>query len=185
MNGFWQFCLDHFQQQLTPQQFKTWITPLGFELHGNQVTLEASNRFVLQWIRDRFLSEIERLAREQLGDDVTVTLKLAEREAQPIAAKPQPKSVVAPKSTSREISRLNPEYNFQTFVTGKANELARAAGLQVAERSGEAYNPLFVYGGSGLGKTHLIHAIGNLVQEQSNDQARILYISANHLLFQW
>ncbi len=181
MNGFWQFCLDHFQQQLPPQQFKTWITPLGFELHGNHVTLGAPNRFVLQWIRDRFLLENERLAREQLGNHATKTQKLAERESQPqpVAVKPQLKGIGAPKSSSREISRLNPEYNFQTFVTGKANELARAAGLQVAERSGEAYNPLFVYGGSGLGKTHLIHAIGNLVQECSNDQARILYISAN------
>src|SRR5271167_4505333 len=131
MNGFWQFCLDHFQQQLPPQQFKTWITQLRFELHGNHVTLEAPNRFVLQWIRDRFLSEIERLAREQLGDEATITLKLAEREAQPATVKPQPMKIMAPKSSSREISRLNPEYNFQTFVTGKANELARAAGLQV------------------------------------------------------
>jgi len=180
MNGFWQFCLDHFQQQLPPQQFKTWITQLKFEFHENQVILEAPNRFVLQWIRDRFLSEIERLAQEQLGKEATITLRLAERESQPVAVKSQPIGVT-PKPSNREFSRLNPEYTFQAFVTGKANELARAAGLQVAERLGEAYNPLFVYGGSGLGKTHLIHAIGNLVQEHGN-QARILYISANQYI---
>jgi chromosomal replication initiator protein len=81
------------------------------------------------------------------------------------------------KPSTREISRLNPEFTFKTFVTGKANELARAAAMQVAERPGEAYNPLFVYGGVGLGKTHLIHAIGNLLQER-NPQSRIRYIHA-------
>ncbi|HUO44155.1 MAG TPA: chromosomal replication initiator protein DnaA [Burkholderiales bacterium] len=183
MNDFWQFCLDHFQQQLPAQQFKTWITQLKFQSRGDQVVLEAPNRFVLQWIRDRFLLEIERLARERLGEKSSVTLKLAERDAPRSNTKPQPSAQPAPatKPNHREFSRLNPEYSFQTFVTGKANELARAAGLQVAERPGEAYNPLFIYGGSGLGKTHLIHAIGNLVHARS-DQAKVLYISANQYI---
>lgn len=177
MNNFWRSCLDHFEKQLPPQQFKTWIKPLKFQAVGHAVTLTAPNRFVLQWIRDRFLGEIQRLAAERLGADVSVTLALVEKAvsaapAQPIAAEPSRN-----KPSTREISRLNPEFTFKTFVTGKANELARAAAMQVAERPGEAYNPLFVYGGVGLGKTHLIHAIGNLLQER-NPQSRIRYIHA-------
>jgi chromosomal replication initiator protein len=176
MNSFWRSCLSHFEQQLPPQQFKTWIKPLKFQAVDNRVTLTAPNRFVLQWIRDRFLAEIERLAMERLGSDANVILILAEKET-PVAPKPLIPAPSGAKPGARDISRLNPEFNFGSFVTGKANELARAAAIQVAERAGEAYNPLFVYGGVGLGKTHLIHAIGNLLL-QRNPQSRIRYIHA-------
>ena len=176
MNSFWRSCLGHFEQQLPPQQFKTWIKPLKFQAADNAVTLTAPNRFVLQWIRDRFLAEIQRLAVERLGAHVTVNLVLAEKELS-AASKALTLEVPGSKPSTRDISRLNPEFSFATFVTGKANELARAAAIQVAERPGEAYNPLFVYGGVGLGKTHLIHAIGNLVHER-NPQSRIRYIHA-------
>jgi chromosomal replication initiator protein len=178
MNSFWRSCLDHFEAQLPPQQFKTWIKPLKFQAVDQAVTLTAPNRFVLQWIRDRFLAEIQRLAAERLGADVTVTLALVEKLApSPAVIPPSTLETPGAKPSTREISRLNPEFTFATFVTGKANELARAAAMQVAERSGEAYNPLFVYGGVGLGKTHLIHAIGNLLQTR-NPQSRIRYIHA-------
>jgi chromosomal replication initiator protein len=176
MNSFWRSCLSHFEQQLPPQQFKTWIKPLKFQAVDNRVTLTAPNRFVLQWIRDRFLAEIERLATERLGSDANVILVLAEKET-PVAPKPLVPATSSAKPSARDISRLNPDFNFGSFVTGKANELARAAAIQVAERAGEAYNPLFVYGGVGLGKTHLIHAIGNLLL-QRNPQSRIRYIHA-------
>lgn len=176
MNSFWRSCLSHFEQQLPPQQFKTWIKPLKFRAVEKAVTLTAPNRFVLQWIRDRFLAEIERLATERFGPEVTISLVLAEKELVPLA-KPLAPEAHGGKPSTRDISRLNPEFSFEAFVTGKANELARAAAIQVAERSGEAYNPLFVYGGVGLGKTHLTHAIGNLVQ-QRNPQSRIRYIHA-------
>ena len=176
MNSFWRSCLSHFEQQLPPQQFKTWIKPLKFRAVDKAVTLTAPNRFVLQWIRDRFLAEIERMATERFGPDVTISLVLAEKELAPSTKSLAPEAHGGKPST-RDISRLNPEFSFETFVTGKANELARAAAIQVAERSGEAYNPLFVYGGVGLGKTHLTHAIGNLVQ-QRNPQSRIRYIHA-------
>ncbi|MEO7725797.1 MAG: chromosomal replication initiator protein DnaA [Burkholderiales bacterium] len=176
MNSFWRSCLSHFEQQLPPQQFKTWIKPLKFQAAENLLTLTAPNRFVLQWIRDRFLAEIERLAAERFGSEVAVNLILAEKETA------LPTKALVPvnggtKPSTRDISRLNPDFSFSTFVTGKANELARAAAIQVAERAGEAYNPLFVYGGVGLGKTHLIHAIGNLLL-QRNPQSRIRYIHA-------
>ena len=81
MNSFWRSCLTHFEQQLPPQQFKTWIKPLKFQAVDNLLTLTAPNRFVLQWIRDRFLAEIERLAGERFGNEIAVSLVLAEKEA--------------------------------------------------------------------------------------------------------
>lgn len=176
MDSFWRSCLGHFEQQLPPQQFKTWIKPLKFQAVDNLVTLTAPNRFVLQWIRDRFLAEIQGLAAERLGTAVKIDLVLEEKESS-VPSKPRVAEVQGGKPSTRDISRLNPDFTFGTFVTGKANELARAAAIQVAERAGEAYNPLFIYGGVGLGKTHLTHAIGNLLQE-TKPQSRIRYIHA-------
>jgi len=180
MNSFWRFCLARFEKELPPQQYQTWIKPLRFHADGDRLTLVAPNRFVLQWIRDKFLPRIELLAREQLKRNIEVLLTLADREhvATPTAHQPLqvPKDRGA-KPSSREVSRLNPAFAFDTFVTGKANELARAAAAQVAERPGAAYNPLFIYGGVGLGKTHLIQAIGNRLREQA-PETKIRYIHA-------
>ena len=149
MNSFWRSCLSHFEQQLPAQQFKTWIKPLKFHaIDNNTVTLTAPNRFVLQWIHDRFLAEIERLAGERLGANINIQLVLAEKES-PVPSKALTAAEQPAKPGKRDVSRLNPEFTFETFVTGKANELARAAAIQVAERSGVAYNPLFIYGGGG------------------------------------
>lgn len=176
VNSFWRSCLSHFEQQLPAQQFKTWIKPLQFHAVGQAATLTAPNRFVLQWIRDRFFAEIQRLATEGLGPDIKINLILAEKE-KPASSKPVASEPHTARPSTRDISRLNPDFTFDTFVTGKANELARAAAIQVAERPGRAYNPLFIYGGVGLGKTHLTHAIGNLLQER-NPASRIRYIHA-------
>jgi chromosomal replication initiator protein len=183
MNSFWRFCLAHFEKQLPPQQFKTWIEPLRIDTVDGTVTLVAPNRFVLQWIRDKYLGDIERIARAKLGVDVAVRLMTAEKTASEVP--PSAPTVTATSNPetpavrpgTRDASRLNPLFTFDNFVTGKANELARAAAMQVAERSGSAYNPLFVYGGVGLGKTHLAQAIGNSVR-QGNPQSRIRYIHA-------
>ena len=175
MNSFWRHCLSHFEKELPAQQFQTWIRPLKFRAHGNVLTLVAPNRFVLQWIRDKFFSRIEELAAARFNHAVEIKLLLAESassgESAPVAL------TASSKSSSRDISRLNPGFSFSTFVTGKANDLARAAAAQVAERPGTAYNPLFVYGGVGLGKTHLIQAIGNALQARASE-SRIRYIHA-------
>jgi len=179
MNSFWRYCLAHFEKELPSQQYKTWIKPLRVTVNGNHLTLIAPNRFVQQWIRDKFLVRIEQLAREQLQQGVEIQLTLADRES-PISPPPPPRQSApdrGAKPTSREVSRLNPAFSFDTFVTGKANELARAAAAQVAERPGVAYNPLFIYGGVGLGKTHLIQAIGNRLREQA-PETKIRYIHA-------
>ena len=178
MNSFWRYCLSHFEKELPAQQFVTWIKPLKFHAEGDTLTLVAPNRFVLQWIRDRFYSRIQELAAERLKRPVEIRLLLAERQPAPTpAAVRAAEAPVAKAPPSRDISRLNPAFTFDTFVTGKANELARAAATQVAERPSAAYNPLFIYGGVGLGKTHLIHAIGNHLHTRM-PESKIRYIHA-------
>jgi chromosomal replication initiator protein len=181
MDGLWDHCLRHFEKELPPQQFRTWIQPLQALSRDRVLTITAPNRFVLQWVKDRFLPVIEQLTREAAPHRVAVVLQLADTPASGgLAASgplpmPPPAEPVKPKV--REHTRLNSSFSFDSFVTGKANQLARAAALQVSEHPGTAYNPLFIYGGVGLGKTHLIQAIGNLVHDQ-NPQAKIRYIHA-------
>jgi chromosomal replication initiator protein len=176
MNSFWRYCLTHFEKELPAQQFATWIKPLKFEADGDTFSLIAPNRFVLQWIRDKFYTRIQELAAEHLKRSVDIRLLVAEKQPASEVAVPSAADVPQPK-TARDVSRLNPAFTFDTFVTGKANELARAAAMQVAERSGAAYNPLFIYGGVGLGKTHLIHAIGNHLQARA-PESKVRYIHA-------
>lgn len=186
MDGLWNLCLRHFEKELPPQQFRTWIEPLKASSQGRVLTITAPNRFVLQWVKDRFLPVIEQLAREAIPDRVDVVLQLANQLQPSSMATAGPTSIAiraeaakppANKLMVREHSRLNPSFTFDSFVTGKANQLPRAAALQVAGHPGTAYNPLFIYGGVGLGKTHLIQAIGNLVHEHM-PQAKVRYIHA-------
>ena len=186
---FWSTCLSTFERELSAQQFNTWIKPLRLEGDDEGLQVLAPNRFAIQFVKDRFLTRIEDLAKEYFGKSTLITLALGSaQEAKPAAAssneavakpaaagsKPSPMKQMG---ASHETTRLIPTYTFDNLVTGKANQLARAAAMQIAENPGVAYNPLFVYGGSGLGKTHLVHAIGNLVHQQ-NPQAKIRYIHA-------
>jgi chromosomal replication initiator protein len=178
--AFWQSCLESFQRELTQQQFNTWIRPLRLELAGEGLRLIAPNRFVLQWVKDRFAGRIEELAAVAVGRPLRLAFVVADAAVHPTPASaatvtnaPEPKPVAARRG---EQASLNPGFTFDTFVSGKANQLARAGGLQVAEHP-TSYNPLFVYGGVGLGKTHLIQAIGNHILE-NNPNARIRYIHA-------
>jgi chromosomal replication initiator protein len=179
MQTLWDACLRRLEQELPAQQFNTWIRPLAPESDASTDTLilAAPNRFVLELVRERFATRIERLATEACGRELGVRLVLArgaEPAIRPAAAAQRPAND-AP--TLLERARLNRGFSFESFVTGKANQLARAAALQVAENPGISYNPLFVYGGVGLGKTHLVQAIGNQVADQ-RPQARIRYIHA-------
>ena len=177
---FWQACLDSFQRELTPQQFNTWIRPLRLEVAGDGLKLIAPNRFVLQWVKERFAGRIEELATVAVGRPLRLALAVADTVdrydiTSPTVTAPHGAAVPAPARRGEQAS-LNPGFTFATFVAGKANQLARAAGLQVAGHP-TSYNPLFVYGGVGLGKTHLIQAIGNHILE-SNPSAKIRYIHA-------
>ncbi len=184
MDSFWNHCLRHFEKALPAQQYKTWIEPLHARLDGENIVVSAPNRFVLEWVKDKFLADIERLSTEFLRKPVDVVLSLGERSPRlppeaSAASSTAPVTSDAPpaKPKVREQTRLNPSFTFDSFVTGKANQLARAAALQVSEHPGVAYNPLFVYGGVGLGKTHLIQAIGNKLLE-FNPAANVRYIHA-------
>ena len=190
---FWQRCLDAFRDELTPQQFNTWIRPLALADIDGGYRLMAPNRFVLQWVRERFLARITALAEDADGHPVPITLAIAEGTTDVVhsvpPALPRERALVAPSAVPassittppalprrHEQTSLNPAFTFASFVAGKANQLARAAALQVADHP-TSYNPLFVYGGVGLGKTHLIQALGNHIL-QRDAAAKIRYIHA-------
>jgi len=181
MQNLWDACLRRLEQELPAQQFNTWIRPLAPEADviSDTLVLTAPNRFVLELVRERFAARIERLATEASGKELGVRLVLARGAADPAArtAAPTPPRAAPEVPTLAERSRLNRAFTFDSFVTGKANQLARAAAIQVAENPGISYNPLFVYGGVGLGKTHLVQAIGNTLAD-ARPQARIRYIHA-------
>jgi chromosomal replication initiator protein len=178
MQNLWDACLRRLEQELPAQQFNTWIRPLAPEggEAADTLVLAAPNRFVLELVRERFASRIERLVAEASGRELGLRLVLA-RGTETLARAPQPAPRQAETPSILERARLNPAFSFESFVTGKANQLARAAAQQVAENPGVSYNPLFVYGGVGLGKTHLVQAIGNQLADQ-RPQARIRYIHA-------
>lgn len=178
MESFWLACVNQLREDLPPQQFNTWIKPLKFDSSDGTPRLIAPNRFILQWIKDKFLARIEEMAEKHFSEPLMLVLSLPDSPENNAT----PPAIIAAATPARltskpDQSRLNPLFTFANFVTGKANQLARAAAIQVAENPGTAYNPLFVYGGVGLGKTHLIQAIGNLVLEQ-NSKAKISYLHA-------
>jgi chromosomal replication initiator protein len=192
MQNLWDACLRRLEQELPAQQFNTWIRPLAPETDAPDDTLilTAPNRFVLELVRERFASRIERLATEASGRELGLRLVLARAADAPVRSAP---AAVRPASEPaiQERSRLNRGFTFDSFVTGKANQLARAAAIQVAENPGTSYNPLFVYGGVGLGKTHLVQAIGNeqyvtdvvrAYQQKSFDEFKRYYHSLDLLL---
>ncbi|MDP2878217.1 MAG: DnaA/Hda family protein, partial [Sulfuricella sp.] len=155
MERFWLDCVNRFKEDLPPQQFNTWIKPLKFDSSDGTPRLIAPNRFILQWIKDKFLARIEEMADAYFSEPLSLVLSLPDTPENNTAHP----AIVAPVTPVRQNSkpdqsRLNPLFTFANFVTGKANQLARAAAIQVAENPGTAYNPLFVYGGVGLGKTH-------------------------------
>jgi chromosomal replication initiator protein len=179
MQNLWDACLRRLEQELPAQQFNTWIRPLSPEADPavDTLVLSAPNRFVLELVRERFAARIERLAAETAGRELGVRLILARVEASTRSTQQPSPRPAAEVPTVAERSRLNRGFSFDSFVTGKANQLARAAAIQVAENPGVSYNPLFVYGGVGLGKTHLVQAIGNTLAD-ARPEARIRYIHA-------
>ena len=188
MQNLWQSCLKQLEKELPAQQFNTWIRPLApSEEALGELRLVAPNRFVLQWVKDRFLGRIETMLAEQAGQSMRVVLALPAASEEPEAAPPpRPRAAptaprTQPERKSTERSTMSSEFTFDNFVQGKANQLARAAAVQVAENPGASYNPLFVYGGSGLGKTHLLHAIGNYVAAHQ-PAAKLRYLHANQYI---
>jgi len=183
IDTFWETCLARLRVELTPQQFNTWIKPLSCQESDAGLKISAPNRFILDWVRDKFSGRLQEWAQNHYGADIPLHFSLTARPANPPAFVPQQVSVSAHPAVDAEDNnpsrlRSNPQFTFDNFVSGRANQLARAAAMQIAENPGQAYNPMFIYGGVGLGKTHLLLAIGNQIR-QTNPAARISYIHAN------
>jgi len=182
--ALWDQCLAHLERELTPQQFNTWIRPLHAIGDTKELRLLAPNRFVKDWIDDRFLQRINEIL-EQLQQP-RPNLRVEIGTNQPESLKPANQVVdVAERSNDKPSAKknnsLNPNYTFDSFVEGKSNQLARAASSQVAQNPGQAYNPLFIYGGVGLGKTHLVHAVGNAIA-QSKPNAKVVYLHSERFV---
>ena len=197
--GLWQVCVEQLGQELPEQQFNTWIKPLTAQVAEDfsKVTVYVANRFKLDWIRAQYAGRISAMLESLYGQPVTLELALAQRESvvrtyvrPPMNtqnAAPETVNVAVPTVTSDEAAapvfrtRLNPALTFDTLVEGTANRMARSAAMHVAGSPGHLYNPLFIYGGVGLGKTHLVHAVGNKLLADKPD-AKVLYIHAEQFV---
>lgn len=183
----WQKCLDTMKHEFPKQQLATWIFPLHAEQSDDCLLLLAPNQFVVDWVNDNFYSRIEELAKYYAGrESLAVKLQVGSRQVvgavgsiggQQTEVTPTPE--LAP--TVNHKTNLNPNFTFEQFVRGNSNQLSFAASTQVANNPGEAYNPLFIYGGVGLGKTHLMHAVGNQVISH-NPKAKVLYLHSERFV---
>ncbi len=224
-DALWHQCLEQLRTELPSHQFNTWLKPLGIVSHPDEVVLSAPNRFIANWVRDKYLSRISAIA-ESYGFNGNVSIEVKTKsttrsfvssgatapvtvnvEQSPgidrssrVADKPaiteepvaesavisntdvvEVKTTGAKRGRTKVQSYLNKSFTFKSFVEGKSNQLALAASQQVAENAGGAYNPLFIYGGVGLGKTHLMQAIGNEIIEQ-NPAAKVVYLHSERFV---
>jgi len=188
----WSNCLQRLEQELSDQQLNTWIRPLQIIEDDHQIKLLAPNRFVLDWVKQNFQEKIQNILSDldtnqtiQLSIEVGSQAKPADKVETPQPSAAPNESFIPtqkPKAPQSFVEHnLNPLFTFDNFVEGKSNQLARAASLQVAENPGGAYNPLFFYGGVGLGKTHLMQAVGNMILQNKPD-ARITYIHSERFV---
>lgn len=200
--SLWQQCISRLQDELSAQQFSMWIRPLQAEMEGGVLVIYAPNRFVLDWVRDKYINIISQFFIEQMGNDAPqLRFDIGSRPS----AKPQapikavvktPRAQASSRSANKPTfntphsdpsvnanhrSNINPTYQFSNFVEGKSNQLGKAAAMQVAENPGGAYNPLFLYGGTGLGKTHLLHAVGNGIIKNKPD-AKVVYMHSERFV---
>lgn len=176
----WDQCLDRLEGELSAQQFNTWIRPLHVVQNGSSLQLLAPNQFVLDWLNDNFLARINELLAQLDPDAGKVNLKIGSRSIIEETTKPS-STFTRQSDKSRKNSSLNPNFTFETFVEGKSNQLGRAAAIQVAENPGKGYNPLLIYGGVGLGKTHLIHAIGNMILAH-HPESNVVYLHSERFV---
>ena len=182
-SSLWLQCVRALESELSEQQFNTWIRPLQAVEEGETVRLLAPNRFVVDWVQLNCLQRIAKWWHEH-GDRRAVVVQVGSRVGVESAGAAPTRNEVRPVGAGGAgtvASRLNPGFTFESFVEGKSNQLARAAALQVASNPGLAYNPLFIYGGVGLGKTHLMHAIGNAILQQEPG-ARVAYLHSERFV---
>lgn len=181
----WQQCLVRLENELPEQQFNTWIRPLHAVESGEDLQLLAPNQFVLDWVRKHHFKTISQTLHD-LGPGADTQLKLEIGSSKKAVVPESPRTTSQPGRAAKAApvahkSNLNPDFTFDTFVSGKSNQLARAASMQVGENPGGAYNPLFIYGGVGLGKTHLMHAVGNTIIA-NKPNARVVYLHSERFV---
>ncbi len=184
----WDKCLQHLEHELPAQQFNTWIRPLQANEASAGLKLLAPNQFVLEFVQREYLTRIQELATGLSGlDGFDVALSVGSQvrpegtTPAPVAAMDRPaRRPEAPQNPVR--SGLKTEFTFDSFVEGKSNQLARAASIQVSENPGTAYNPLFICGGVGLGKTHLMHAVGNSILNKKGSRGRVVYLHSERFV---
>ncbi|NJD32851.1 MAG: hypothetical protein FIB04_13315, partial [Gammaproteobacteria bacterium] len=183
--SLWNQCLRRLEEELPAQHFNTWIRPLQAVEASGRLRLLAPNRYVVEWVNQNCAGRINELLDELVPPPAPdLVVEVGSRRAEEAPATPARPAESRPKR--EEVlpqigGRLNPDFTFGNFVEGKSNQLARAAAMQVAENPGRAYNPLFIYGGVGLGKTHLMHAIGNHIRSRNKD-ARISYVHSERFV---
>lgn len=176
----WNRCIRDLQAEIPEQQFNTWIRPLQAVEDGKVLRLLAPNRFVVDWLQEHYMERIHQLL-DASGESAQIVVEVGSRQAATgPAAAPRPSAPRQPGPTLLE-SRLSPSFTFASFVEGKSNQLARAAASQVGENPGKSYNPLFIYGGVGLGKTHLMHAVGNAILAK-NPGANVAYVHSERFV---
>jgi len=178
----WNRCIRNLQAELPEQQFNTWIRPLQAIEDDGQLKLLAPNRFVVDWLQEHYIERILEIV-DGSGSRTEVVVEVGSRNRPDVVASPMRRRVVsdAMLPAPRLDSRLSPGFTFASFVEGKSNQLARAAASQVGENPGRSYNPLFIYGGVGLGKTHLMHAVGNSILEKK-PTARVAYVHSERFV---
>lgn len=182
--SLWNRCAQALAAELPDAQFNTWVRPLQAIETTAELRLLAPNRFVVDWISAHLLQRIKDWVRQQAPESpLQVTIEVGEKPEVRVPATEETPALRSNRRSGVEIvgARLNPDSTFDTFVVGKSNQLAKAAAQQVAENPGKAYNPLFIYGGVGLGKTHLMHAVGHAILER-NPQAKIAYVHSERFV---
>jgi chromosomal replication initiator protein len=189
-HALWKVCLECLERELTEQQLSTWIRPLHAQEEGDTLRLLAPNRFVLDWVKKHHLAQIQAVLEHLRPEQPTQVLLeigsgvLQGGPTEQAGEQPEGESSGDSPINGGELLKsgvLNPDFTFATFVEGNSNQIARAACLQVTQNPGRAYNPLFIYGGTGLGKTHLIHAVGNMLRER-DPSAQVVFQNCEHFV---
>ena len=180
MSSIWTLCLGRLEDDLSPQQFNTWIRPLHPVEEDGSLKLLAPNRFVRDFVSKEMLGDVARLVSSFSNEPINVSVEIGGGDLS--APTPKVSDQKSPASSKlRFEGRLNPAFTFEAHIGGKSNQLARAAARQVGENPGKAYNPLFLYGGVGLGKTHLMQAAGNMVLH-NNPSAKVVYVHSERFV---
>jgi len=172
----WSHCLSELETELSEQQFNIWIKPLQATENASTLRILAPNHFVVDWLNQHYIKKIIELA-QTAKKEVKVIIEVGSIGGE----QPKLNKVTAPNFPPPLDNRLNPVFSFENFVEGKSNQLAKAAATQIAKNPGKSYNPLFIYGGVGLGKTHIMQAIGNKML-QENLSARVSYVHSERFV---